>query len=94
MLSDDLQNEIALLRVIIRRVFEIANDNIDQDLDTWSHSLNTLGAASTRLAGLLRTNQLISGSGTDALDVLSKAFGEVAHELGYPDPSANRNSIN
>ena len=55
-LSEGLTDEIALLRVIIRRVFEYA-DSAAQDLDTWSHALNTLGAASTRLAGLLRTQQ-------------------------------------
>ena len=86
--SEGLTDEIALLRVIIRRVFEIANDCEEQDLDTWSRSLNTLGAAATRLAGLLRTNQIIGAQGGDMLAELTKAFGEVAHELGYSDPSA------
>ena len=87
-LSDGLTDEIALLRVIIRRVFEYA-DTDAQDLDTWSTALNTLGAASTRLAGLLRTQQLIAGENTDVISVLSQAIGEVAHDLGLSDPAAN-----
>lgn len=87
-LSDGLTDEIALLRVIIRRVFEYA-DSGAQDLDAWSKALNTLGAASTRLAGLLRTQQLIAGDGGDVLSVLSQAIGEVAHDLGLSDPASN-----
>ena len=88
-LGDGLMDEIALLRVIIRRVFEFANDSDTQDLDTWSKSLNTLGAAATRLAGLLRTQTVITGTDGDTIAVLAKTFGDVAHELGYPDPAGH-----
>jgi len=87
-LSEGLTDEIALLRVIIRRVFEYA-DFESQDMHTWSKALNTLGAASTRLAGLLRTQQLIAGDSADVVSVLSQAIGEVAHDLGLSDPAAN-----
>ena len=87
-LSDGLTDEIALLRVIIRRVFEYA-DTGAEDLDAWSRALNTLGAASTRLAGLLRTQQIIAGDGGDVVSVLSQAIGEVAHDLGLSDPAGN-----
>jgi len=86
---DGLDDEIALLRVIIRRVFEFANDDDAQNLSTWSAALDTLGAASTRLAGLLRTQQVISGGAGDAVDAISEALGEIAHELGFRDPTAN-----
>jgi len=85
-LSDGLTDEIALLRVIIRRVFSYA-DKEAMDLDSWTKALNTLGAASTRLAGLLRTQQIISGGGTDIVDILSSAIEEVANDLGIRDPS-------
>ena len=88
-LGDGLVDEIALLRVIIRRVFEFSNDDEAQNLDTWTRSLNTLGAAATRLAGLLRTQLIIGGDQGSTLDELAKAFGEVAHELGYSDPSGH-----
>ena len=87
-LSDGLVDEIALLRVIIRRVFEFA-DSDAADLDTWTRSLNTLGAASTRLAGLLRTQAILTGGSGNVLDVLSAAIGEVAHDLGFRDPPGN-----
>lgn len=88
-LGDGLTDEIALLRVIIRRVFDYANDHTDQDLNTWSHSLNTLGAACTRLAGLLRTNQILGGDNgpEDTIKELAQAFGYAAHELGFTDPT-------
>ena len=85
-LSDGLADEIALLRVIIRRVFEFA-DSDATDLDAWTKALNTLGTASTRLAGLLRTQQVITGGGANIVDVLSEAIGDVAHELGFRDPT-------
>ena len=88
-LAEGLDDEISLLRVIIRRVFEFANDNEQQDLSTWMVALNTLGAASTRLGGLLRTQQLISGGSEDLVSTLSQALGQVAHEIGFHDPTAD-----
>jgi hypothetical protein len=89
-ITDGLQDEIALLRVIIRRVFDYANDHEHQDLNTWSGSLNTLGTACTRLSGLLRSNQLLGGGGPEeALEKLAAAFGVAAHDIGFTDPSGN-----
>ena len=85
-LGDGLEDEIALVRVIIRRVFEYANDDDKQTLDQWSRTLNTLGAASTRLAALIRTQQVISGGGSSVLDLLSEAIGGISHELGLSEP--------
>jgi hypothetical protein len=94
-LGDGLTDEISLLRVIIRRVFDFANDHEFQSLETWSGSLNTLGAACTRLAGLLRTNQILGGGGPeDTLRELAQAFGFAAHELGYSDPNSSRRNSN
>lgn len=88
-LGDGLEDEIALLRVIIRRVFEYATDDEKQSLDQWSRTLNTLGAASTRLAALIRTQQVVSGGGSSVLDLLSEAIGGISHELGLGDPITN-----
>jgi uncharacterized protein YjcR len=85
-LGDGLEDEIALLRVIIRRVFEYADDDDKQTLDQWSRTLNTLGAASTRLAALIRTQQVVSGGGSSVLDLLSEAIGGISHELGLGEP--------
>ena len=90
-LGDGLADEIALLRVIIRRVFDYANDHESQTLETWSGSLNTLGAACTRLAGLLRTDQILGGSSSgNLLGRARPAFGVASHELGYSDPNTSR----
>jgi len=86
---DGLEDEIDLLRVIIRRVFEFASDCQDQDLPTWSAALNTLGAAASRLAGLMRTQQIISGGAGGAVDAISEALGEIAHELGFRSPAGD-----
>ena len=94
-LGEGLFDEIALLRVIMRRVFELANDHEKQDLNTWSASLNTLGAAATRLAGLLRTQNILTGEDSNTLvSVLSQSIGAVSHGLGVIDPRTNRNSPN
>jgi hypothetical protein len=76
-----LQDEIAILRVVIRRVFDAANQ-ANMDLDTWSDTLNTLGSASTRLAGLLKAQRVIGESG--AQDILSQALAEIAKEMNLP----------
>jgi hypothetical protein len=81
-LLNGLDDEIALLRVIIRRVFEYTN-NEKQNLDTWSTALSTLGSASTRLAHLLRTQKLLGGGEEDASSALSNALSAVTKELGF-----------
>jgi hypothetical protein len=81
-LTDSLDDEIALVRIIIRRVFEFA-DSDAENLEDWQTALSVLGAASTRLAGLLRTQQVLTGgSGNDVLSLLSESIGVVANELG------------
>ena len=80
-LREGLEDEIALMRVMIRRVFDYANDNAG-DLEDWMETLNVLGSASTKLAGMLRNQKLFGGSKSDALDALSKALAEVTSEFG------------
>lgn len=78
-----LADEINLMRVLIRRVFEYANtaesgEDGPTQLEVWSTALNALGAASTRLAGLLRAQRdLTAGSSNEILDALSAALREV-----------------
>ena len=83
-----LQEEISLMRVLIRRVLEHADEQHDASpdpnaaLEIWSNTLNALGNASSRLAGLLRTQQVLSsGSSNEILDALSTALQEVTLEL-------------
>ncbi len=75
----DLTSEIAMMRVVIRRVFEAADDCVD--LEGWVGVLKSLGAASTRLAGLLKTQKLLRTGGSEIADALSQALKEVSSEL-------------
>jgi len=79
-LQNNLDDEIALLRVMIRRVFEIA-DTSAESLEDWESALSTLGAASTRLAGLVRVQYLSSGKSQNIEDLLAEAIGDAAHEI-------------
>jgi hypothetical protein len=56
--SNNLDDEIELLRVINRRVFDYANKK-KQDLDTWVTLLIVQGKAATQLANLLRTQKFL-----------------------------------
>ena len=80
LLSDGLQDEINLLRVVMRRVFGVASEE-EQDADTWFRALASLGLAAGRLANLLRTQHTLRAEGEDLLGVISQAIGEVASEL-------------
>ena len=79
-LQNNLDDEIALLRVMIRRVFEFA-DSQAETLDDWESALSTLGSASTRLAGLIRVQHLSSGKSQNIEELLAEAIGEAAHEI-------------
>jgi len=80
-LHEGVEDEIALLRVTIRRVFDLASEE-GEDTETWFKALSTLGLASTRLAGLVRTQKIIQGDSSSVASALSQALGEVCDELG------------
>lgn len=86
--NNNLQDEIMLLKVVIRRVWELASEEAN-DLETWSRSLNTLGMAISRQAGLARVQSMMSGGNTDVVQALSQAIKEVTdeiHESKKPGP--------
>lgn len=75
-----LDGEIAMLRVIMRRLFEVAQTEA-ADLDSWAESLRTLSLAASRLAGLLRTEKMLVGSADEVAAALSEAMAQVVKEL-------------
>jgi hypothetical protein len=81
-LSPGLMDEIAMLRVVMRRVFDHASE-ADIDLVAWSDALNILGVASTRLARLLRTQKDL-GQTDGVSDLLAQAVTRVLKEKNYP----------
>ena len=82
-LTENLDGEIALMRIIIRRVFEYA-DREAATLDDWMSALSTLAASATRLAGLLRTQPQLTGTGkgNELTEIIRQALTESAHEQG------------
>jgi hypothetical protein len=87
--AEGLLDEISLLRVVIRRVFNYFDDLDEPDTDTYFQFSNTLGSACIRLAGLIRTNMLSGGDHNTALTELAHAFGVIHDKLGYPNPRGN-----
>lgn len=82
-LQGKLQDEIDMLRITIRRVFDLATDKT-LDLESSSRALGTLGVASTRLAGLLSTQKLLYGKQDEVMLALHQAIKEVNEELRRP----------
>jgi uncharacterized protein YjcR len=76
-----LENEITLLRVMMRRTMELA-DGID-DLNDATRVLDALGAAAGRLANLLRTQKSLQDPQTGAADEISIAIQQVNQELRH-----------
>jgi len=76
-----VSEEIDLLRVLIRRVFETA-DSTAQTLDEWVDVLQALGMANIRLARLLRAQSMLDGSGGDGMAAaLSAAISQVSRDF-------------
>jgi hypothetical protein len=82
-LEDDqlvsLENEITLLRVMMRRTMELA-DGID-DLRETTRVLDALGAAAGRLANLLRAQKSLRAPQASVADEISVAIQQVNQEL-------------
>jgi hypothetical protein len=80
-LPGSLENEITLLRVMMRRTMELA-DGID-DLREATRVLDALGAAAGRLANLLRTQKSLRAPQTGVADEISVAIQQVNQELRH-----------
>jgi hypothetical protein len=76
-LRDGLEDEIAMLRVITRRVFELADNQ--EDIESSIKTLSALGVAATRLARLLEAQKSLGG-GDRTLQMLSQALNEIRDE--------------
>ena len=80
--AKDLASEIAMLRVVTRRVMELA-DGVES-LDDAMNVLGALGMASMRLAALLKAQRLLcgEGGGQNVAQAISQALSEVVKEMG------------
>ena len=74
-LRTGLQDEIAMMRVVTRRVVDLASKQ--KDLEGMLNTLGALGLAAIRLAGLLKTQKLIGGEDNTITDAINEALTDV-----------------
>lgn len=81
-LSNDLHDEIALSRVLLRRYFYLATKKA-KTLDEWASVVSICGILSSRLSGMVRTQYLLSGNKpNDAFTLFIEAAQIVRDEKG------------
>ncbi len=81
-ITGSLDDEIAHLRIVNRRMFEFANKNEPATLQEWTTYLSAVGAANTRIANLIKLRSLMEVSENDEQNSISKVLSEVVRELG------------
>ncbi len=79
LLVGDLHDEIAMLRIALRRVLDLSEGI--SDLGQAIRWLNTMSIASTRLASLVRTQRLLLGNDARIAETISQALSEVLKDF-------------
>jgi hypothetical protein len=80
-LEHGLQNELAMLRVAIRRFFDLAIRDEDQDLVSAGQTLSLLSMAAGKLAAITRIQHMLGGDQKDEiLQSISNAIDIVMKE--------------
>jgi len=80
---EGLQDEIAMLRVIIRRMKSLADE--DRPLPELLRLCETFGRLSTRLAQLLKAERALGGGSSDVQSALDEVLAEMIQELRDAD---------
>ncbi len=75
---EGLKEEIGVMRVFMRRVINLAKG--ERDIEKAIGNLGALGLASTRIAGMLKTQQLLGGDQDKVAEALSNALTEVLED--------------
>ena len=78
-LKSGLADEIAMLRVSMRRVFEAGAG--EQDAEQARQALGSLGLAATRLASLLKAEGELTGGNDVVYNAISEALSQVLDEM-------------
>ena len=76
--AGDLLEEIGMMRVVTRRLLEAAREC--NDLGELINLLNTLGLASTRVAGLMKTQKFLGGGEDGIEEFLESIIDEVTKD--------------
>ncbi len=77
--APSLEQEILLLRLMIRRTMQLAQDC--DDLKEATRVLDSLGAAASRLASLLKAQKSLQEQPSQAASQISKAIHQANQEL-------------
>lgn len=84
-LNPDLTAEIALLRVITRRLFDrlsfMEEDSNKLDIEDYESLTSCLTSSIVRLATIMRTNLFLTGDATDLGAALADALSQTITEL-------------
>ena len=91
-LSEGINDEIAMMRVFVRRLFDASSDKgaeggrrptdqRDQDLEKLMATINTLGMAAIRIGSLLKLQHMLGTKESDTASVISQALTDIAKEL-------------
>lgn len=89
LLSTGVRDEIAMLRVVIRRAFTLASaagedpQERSEALQQALQVVKALGAATQRLSVLLKTQQSLGEGGDDVAAAITQALNEVVEEMGW-----------
>ncbi len=75
-----LQGEIAMLRALMLRLFELASAETP-DLETLSKVLDTISRGAARVGSLLKAEKDLAAEHSDVAAALSKALNGVLEEL-------------
>ncbi len=88
LVAGDVRDEIAMLRVVIRRAFTLAtqlNPESEEQAANLKQAIrlvDTLSAASLRLGTLLKMQQALGDTSGEITAAISQALREVAKEMG------------
>jgi hypothetical protein len=74
----DLQEEITMMRVVIRRLLKMARGC--KDMGELVTVLEALGLASTRVAGLMRTQKFLGGNKNPFDEMIDKVIDDVTKD--------------
>lgn len=86
----DLTSEVALLRVLLRRLFEVLDQATDTSLDTQASVLAIAGGTAVRIATLLRNQAILGGEAEDINTALSAALIDTLKDIQCRPPAPNQ----
>ncbi len=79
--AKDLQEEIGMMRVVTRRLLKMARGC--KDMGELVNVLGALRLASTRVAGLMKTQKFLGGKRDSHEEMLDRAINDVLKEWGW-----------